>query len=225
MTRNSMRMIILFLSICVSVFTACFCVLQMADEYYTARNKLSMYNKEYQGWEACRQTEPTYFKANEEAVSSCRKNLEEAKENFWVKLTKSKVIGLFTLAGLGSAVVGYLVVWSVWLVCSGIYKFIQMIKRIFRKILLTGHKDKEYDMNKEVEELEYHLSTAVDEKESPHIEDMEHQIELLRNEICSMRTHIEKLSTAEDNKRSASREKHINELFLKGIKQKGLNFY
>ena len=69
--------ITLFLSMCVSVFSACFCVLLMAGEYYTARNKLDIYNKEFQGWEACRQTEPTYFKANTEAVSSCLENLEE----------------------------------------------------------------------------------------------------------------------------------------------------
>lgn len=226
MKRNSMRRITLFLSICVSVFAACFCVLQIADKYYTARNKLNMYNNEYQEWEACRQTEPTYFKANEEAVNNCRKNLEEAKDNFWVKLPKSVVIGLFVLSGLCSAIVGYLMVWSVWFVCSGIYKFVQMIKPFFQsKFFLIRHQAKEYDMNKEVEELEYNLSTAIDEKEDTTVENLEHQIEMMRNEICSMRAHIEKPSTIEDTELSASKDEHIDELFMKDIKQKGINFY
>ncbi len=216
--RYSLRRITLFLSICVSVFSACFCVLLMAGEYYTARNKMNIYNKEFQGWEACRQTEPTYFKANEKTVSSCLKNLEEAKDNFWVKLPKNKLIGLFILAGLGSAIVGYLVVWSVWFVCSGICKFIRWMMYFFQsKIFLIGHQDKEFDMNKEVEELEYHLSTAVDEKECTHIEDLEHQIELLRNEICSIRADIEKLSTIEDSKNRTQRDKLIDEVFMRGI--------
>lgn len=226
MKRSRLRIITLFLSICVSVFAACFCVLLMADEYYTARNKLNMYNKEYQGWEACRQTEPTYYEANKNAVNNCVKNLEEAKNNFWIKLSKNKVTALFVLTGLGSAIAGYLVVWSVWFVCSGIYRFIQMIKHFFRnKIFRIGYQEEEYDMNEEVEELEYNLSTAIGEKESTTLEDIEHQIEILKNEVCSIRADIEKLTTGEDTKRSASRDKHINELFLKGVKQKGLGFY
>ncbi len=226
MKRNSMRRIILFLSICVSVFAACFCVLQIADKYYTARNKLNMYNNEYQGWEAFRQTESAYFEVNEEAINSCRKNLEEAKDNFWVKLPRRGVIGWFVLSGLGSAISGYLVVWAIWFVCLGIYKFVQTIKHFFQKIkfFLIGHQDKEYDINKEVEELEYNLSTAKDEKEGIII-DLEHQIEMMKNEICSMRAHIEKLSTIENTKRSASRDEHIDELYMKDIKQKGINFY
>ena len=224
--RDGMRIIRLFLSICVSVFTACCCLLLMADEYYTAQNKLNMYNREFQGWEACHQTEPTYFNANEEAVSSCLKNLDAAKDNYWVKLPKNKLIGLFILAGIGSSVGGYLVVWSVWFVCSVICRFIRWIKRFFQsKIFLIDHQDKEYDMNKEVKELEYHLSTAVNERECTRVEDLEHQVELLRKEVCSIRADIEKLSTNKDSKRSASRDKHINELFLKGVNQKGLNFY
>jgi prefoldin subunit 5 len=80
-------------------------------------------------------------------------------------------------------------------------------------------------MNEEVEELEHNLSTAIEEKESTNLEDLERQIEMLRNEVCSIRADIEKLSTTKDSKRSASRDKHINELFLKGVKQKGINFY
>ena len=116
------RSIILFLSISVSVFSACVCVLIMAGEYYTARNKLAIYNNEFQGWEACRQTEPSYFKSNAEAVSACVNNLEEAKNNFWVKHPKNKIIMLFLLAGLGSAISGYMVVWFVWFGVSSILK-------------------------------------------------------------------------------------------------------
>jgi hypothetical protein len=198
----------------------------MADEYYTAQNKLKMYNREFQGWEACRHTEPAYFKANEEAVSSCLKNLEEARGNFWAKLPKNKVIGLFVLACMGSAIGGYFVVWTVWCVCACICRFIQWMKHFFQsKIFLIGSKYKEYDMNEEVEDLEYNLSTAIKEKESTNLEDLEHQVETLRNEVCSIRADIEKLSTIKDSKLSASRDKHINELFLKGVKQRGLNFY
>ena len=76
--KYGLRSVTVFLSMCVSVFSACFCVLLMAGEYYTARNKLDIYTNEYQGWEACRQTEPTYYNTNAEAVSICLENLEEA---------------------------------------------------------------------------------------------------------------------------------------------------
>jgi hypothetical protein len=190
----------------------------MAGEYYPARNKMDIYNKELQGWQACRQTEPTYFKANEEAVSSCLKNLEEAKDNFWVKLPKNKAIGLFVLAGLGSAIGGYLVVWSVWFVCLGICRFIRWMKRCLpSKIFLISRQEKDYDINKEVEELEHHLSKAVDEKESTCEEEMENQIKMLRDEVCSIRAEIEKLSKIKDSKYRTQRDKLIDEVFMRGI--------
>ena len=214
--KYGLRSITLFLSICISVFSACFCVLLMAGEYYTARNKMNIYNKEFQGWEACRQTEPTYFMANEEAVSSCLKNLEEAKDNFWVKLPKNKAIGLFVLACLGSAIGGYLVVWSVWFVCLSIYRFIRWMKLCFQsKIFLISRQEKDYDINKEVEELEHHQ--AVDEKESTCEEGLEHQIKMLRDEACSIRADIEKLSTIEDSKNHTQRDKLIDEVFTRSI--------
>ena len=165
--KYGVRSITLFLSICVSVFSACFCVLLMAGEYYTARNKLEIYNNEFQGWEACRQTEPNYYKANAEAVSSCLNNFEEAKSNFWVKLPKTKVIVLFVLAGLGSAIGGYLAVWFVWFGGLGICKFIRWIKLCFQsKTFRIGRKDKAEDIVKEAEEPEeYHLEKAVEGKE------------------------------------------------------------
>jgi len=173
----------------------------MASEYYTARNKLDIYSKEFQGWEACRQTEPTYFKANAEAVSNCLNNLEEAKNNFWVKLPKNKRTLLFVSAGLGSAIGGYLAIWSVWFAGLGIYRFIRWIKLCFQsKTFRIGRQDKDSDIVKEVEELEYHLEKAVEGRERTREEDLERQVEMLRDEVCSVRADIEKLSTIEDCK-------------------------
>ncbi len=199
--KYGLRSITLFMSICVSVFSACFCVLLMAGEYYTARHKLDIYNKEFQGWEACRQTEPTYFKSNAEAVSSCLKSLEEAKGNFWVKLPESKIIMLFVLAGLVSAIGGYLAVWLVWFGGTGIYRFIRWVKLCWQdKSFRIGRKDKDNDIVKEVEKLEYHLEKDVEEKERTREEELERQVEILRDEVCSVRADIEKVTKNEDCK-------------------------
>lgn len=206
--KYGLRSITLFLSICVSVFSACFCVLLMAGEYYTARHKLDIYSKESQGWEACRQTEPNYFKSNAEAVSSCLKNLEEAQGNFWVTLPKNQVIMLFVLAGLGSAIGGYLTVWFVWFCVTGVYRFIGWVKLCWQgKIFGVIRQDKDNDIVKEVEEpQEYHLNKAVDGKERTREEDLEHQVEMLRDEVCSVRADIEKFSTIEDDKYDTSKD-------------------
>jgi hypothetical protein len=173
----------------------------MAGEYYTARNKLDIYNNEFQGWEACRQTEPTYFKANAEAVSSCLENLEEAKDNFWVKLPKNKVIVLFVSAGLGSAIGGYLAIWSAWFGGLGIYRFIQWIKLCIQsKSFRISRKDKKKDIFQEVEATEYHIEKAVVGKERTREKELEHQVDMLREEVCSVRADIEKLTTIEDPK-------------------------
>jgi len=199
--KYGLRSITLFMSICVSVFSACFCVLLMAGEYYTARNKLDIYNNEFQGWEACRQTEPTYYKANVEAVSSCLNNLEKAKDNFWVKLSKTKTIVLFILAGLGSAISGYLVVWSVWFAGLGIHKFIRWIKVCFKsKSLHIRRMDKDDDIVKEVEALEYHIEKAVEGKNKAREEELVQEVEMLKDEVCSVRADIEKLSTTAQSK-------------------------
>ena len=199
--KYGLRSITLFLSICVSVFSACFCVLLMAGEYYTARHKLDIYSKEFQGWEACRQTEPTYFKSNAEAVSSCLNNLEEAKDNFWVQLPETEIIGLFVLAGLGSAISGYLAVWSVWFGGTGICRFIRWVKLFWQsKSFRVGRQDKDKDIVKETEELEYHLEKDVEGTERTREEDLEHQVEMLRDEVCSVRADIKKLAKNEDCK-------------------------
>ena len=200
--KYGLRKITLFLSISVSVFSACICVLLMANEYYTARHKLDIYSKESQGWEACRKTEPTYFEANAEAVSSCLKNLEEAKNNFWATLPKNQVITLFVLAGLGSAIGGYLAVWSVWFCGTGVYRFIGWVKLCWqRKSFRSIHQDKAKDIVKEFEQPEeYHLEKVVERKERTREEDLEHQVEMLREEVCSVRSDLEKFTNNDDCK-------------------------
>jgi len=117
-----------FLTICASVVSACVCVLLISGEYHSAHFNLDTYDRELQGWQACRQTNPEYFKANEQAVNSCLISIDQARDNFWVKLPKAHVIGLFVLAGLASAASGYLVTWAVvWLVGISIYKFIRLL--------------------------------------------------------------------------------------------------
>ena len=117
-----------FLAICASVVSACICVLLISGEYHSAHFNLDTYERELQGWQACRQTNPEYFKANEEAVNSCLTSIDQAQDNFWVKLPKTHLIGLFVLAGLGSATSGYLATWAiVWLAGISIYKFSDML--------------------------------------------------------------------------------------------------
>ena len=188
--KYGLRSIVLFLSMCVSVFSACFCVLSMAGDYYTAKNKLYIYTNESEGWEACRQTEPTYYNANAEAVKSCQENLEKAKNNFWVTLPKNKLTGLFAVAGLGSAVGGYLAVWSVWFIGLGIHRFIRWIQLCLEsKGFHISHNpvkealrklEKDNDIAEEVEVREYDIENAVEGKERTREEELEHQVDMLR---------------------------------------------
>jgi len=132
--KGKLRGVTFFLAICASVFSASFCVLLMAGEYQSARYKLDRYNLEFQGWQACQQTKPAYFKANAEAVTSCIKGLNEARGNFWVKLPKTQLAGLFLLAVLASAISGYLTTWLVvWFGCLSIYRFIRWLAFCFRR--------------------------------------------------------------------------------------------
>jgi hypothetical protein len=102
----------LFLAISVSVISACVSVLLMAGEYHSARLNLNAHDREYQGWQACRQTNPVYFESNAEAVNACLSSLESARDNFWLRCSKAEVAGLFIVAGLGSAAGGYLAIWG-----------------------------------------------------------------------------------------------------------------
>jgi hypothetical protein len=108
----------------------------MAGEYNSARHKLNVHEEEVQAWEACRQTKPSYFRNNSEAVGSCLKKYNEARENPWMSLPKDRLIGIFVLAALGSTVVGSLVTWIVlWLGYLIIYRFIRGLVLCFRVVL------------------------------------------------------------------------------------------
>lgn len=116
------------MAICVGIFCAWCCVLLMAGEYNSACLKLDVHEQEMQAWEACRQTKPSYFRENSEAVSSCLKNFNEARENPWVSLPKEQLVGLFVLAALASAIVGGLVTWIVvWIVVLSIFRLVKWL--------------------------------------------------------------------------------------------------
>ena len=132
--KDKLRGITFFLAISVGVFSSSFCILLMAGEYHSARYRLDTHNREYEGWEACKQTEPAYFKDNAGAVSSCLKSLDQARSNFWVKIPKIQLAGLFALAGLSSAIVGFLAAWLViWFGGLCIYKFISWMGLCLRR--------------------------------------------------------------------------------------------
>jgi len=126
--KSKLQGVISFLAICASVVSACVCVLLISGEYHSAHFNLDTYDRELQGWQACRQTNPEYFKANEQAVNSCLTSIDQAQDNYWVKLPKAHLIGLFILAGLASAASGYLATWVVvWLIGISIYNFIRLL--------------------------------------------------------------------------------------------------
>jgi hypothetical protein len=132
--HGKLRSVTFFLAICASGISASFCILLMAGEHQSARYRLEIHSLEFQGWEACKQTKPAYFKDNAEAVTVCIKALNEARDNFWVKIPKVQLAGLFVLAGVGGAISGYLVTWIVvWFGGSGIYRFIRWLGLCFRR--------------------------------------------------------------------------------------------
>lgn len=131
--KGKLRRAVFSLAICVGIFCAWCCVLLMAGEYNSASHKLDVHKQEVQGWEACRLTKPSYFRSNAEVVSSCLKNFNQAKDNFWLGLPKGQLIGLFALAALGSAVAGGLATWIVvWLGGLAIYRTIRLLAICFR---------------------------------------------------------------------------------------------
>jgi hypothetical protein len=122
--KSELRNIKFSLPKCAGVISAVVCILLIAEQCNTARSRLDICNKEVQGWEACRQTNPSYFRASKEAVSRSEKNFDAARDNFWVKLPRAHLAGFFILAGLGSATVGYLATWVVlWFGGLGIRRF------------------------------------------------------------------------------------------------------
>ncbi len=130
--KSKIRSAVFSLAVCAGIFCAWCCVLLMSGEYYSARRKLNVSKQELQTWEACRNTKPSYFKSNAEAVSTCLKNFNEARDNRWISLPKEQLIGLFVLAAVGSAVGGGLATWAVvWLICLSVYKFVRLLASCF----------------------------------------------------------------------------------------------
>ena len=109
--KRKLHGVTLFLAISASVVSACVSVLLMSGEYHSARFNLDTYDREYQGWQACCQTNPAYYEENKEAVSSCLKSLQDARDNFWLRCSTAQLAGLFIVVGLGSAAGGYLTTW------------------------------------------------------------------------------------------------------------------
>jgi hypothetical protein len=134
MRRRNLRGITLFLAISASVVSACVCVLVMAGEYHSAKYNLDTHEREYQGWQACRQTNPAYYDDNKETVKSCLSSLEADRGNFWLELSPVQLAGLFIVTGLGSAAGGYLAVWAlVWLLGLGFRKFLRWLSLRFSR--------------------------------------------------------------------------------------------
>ena len=130
---NRFRKVTSFLATCAGITSACVCVLLIAGEYHSARAKFDIHSREVQGWEACRQANPIYYKASEKAVNSSLENLAESQGNFWVKMPKVQLAGFLALGGLGSAALGYLATWAVVLLGrSGIQGFLRY--REFRRL-------------------------------------------------------------------------------------------
>jgi len=114
MTRkNEFQRITLFLAILAAVFCACYCILTIADKYYSARSRLDLHMQELKGWDACRKTTPAVFRENADAVNYCLENLRAAQQNFWSNLSETQLIGLLALAGAGGASGGYFGTWTI----------------------------------------------------------------------------------------------------------------
>jgi hypothetical protein len=145
--KNKLHGVTSFLAICASVVSACICVLLLSGDYHMAQFKMNTYNRELEGWEACRRTNLEYYKANEKAVNSCLISVEEARDNFWVGLSKAKLAGIFVLAALLSASAGYLATWIVlWFIGLGMYKFIRFFA-FYRKFCTNKESQNRYNMH------------------------------------------------------------------------------
>lgn len=130
--KNKIRSAVFSLAVCAGIFCAWCCVLFMAGEYYAARRKLNVSKQELQTWDACRNTKPSYFASNADAVSACLKNFNEAQANRWMSMPREQLVGLFVLAAVASAVGGGLITWAVvWLVCLSIYRFVKLMAFCF----------------------------------------------------------------------------------------------
>lgn len=131
--KRRFRRIALFLAAVVGVSCAYYSVILVAGEYSWAQSKLNMYQEGVQGWEACRQMKPEFYKANTEAVSYCLAGLNQAQDNFWVNLPESQLVGLYVVAGSVGAVAGSLATFAVfWLGGLAAYESIRRLVFGFR---------------------------------------------------------------------------------------------
>ena len=134
--RRRLRDITLWVAVTAGIICACFCILTVADKYYSAHQKLDMYRQSLHGWEACRKTSPAFYRANTDAVNYCLKNLSEAQGDFWANLPIGQLAGMYVLAGIGGAAGGYLATWAaVWFGVLAVCKLIRQIAaRLKRKM-------------------------------------------------------------------------------------------
>lgn len=134
--RCRFRDITLWVAITAGILCTCFCILTVADKYYSAHQKLEMYRQSLNGWEACRTTRPAFFRANAESINFCLKNLSEAQENFWVNLPIAQLAGIYLLAGLACAAGGFSGTWVVVRLGGlGVYKLTKhLAERLKRKM-------------------------------------------------------------------------------------------
>jgi hypothetical protein len=124
--RAEFRRIILALAILASIFCASCCVLSLGFKYQEARTKLKVYRQDLAGWDACRRTSPAIFKENAEAVTECIRNLDTARQNFWVNRPTGQLVVLFVLAGLAGASGAYLATWvALWFVPLAVCRLIR----------------------------------------------------------------------------------------------------
>jgi len=139
--KSKLRAITSFLAISTSVVSACICVLLISGYYHSAHFNKDTYDRELRGWEACRQTNPAYYKANEQAVNTCLASLNEARSNFWVKIPKTQWVGILILAVLASACAGYFATWLViCLLGFVIYKLVRLLTFPFRRKTKKQHQ-------------------------------------------------------------------------------------
>ena len=120
----------IYLPVTVSVFCACCCVLFAADSYSQAQFKLNTCKQELQGWEACRVARPAFYRENISTVSNCLDYLNQARENFWVKLARIQLLTLYGLIGITSATCGYIAAYTLaWFGSTTMHKIHRTFKR------------------------------------------------------------------------------------------------
>lgn len=116
--KVKIRKLILVLAVIAGVICASFCVMSIADKYSGAHRKLDVCEEAAEGWEACRLMKPEFYKANSEAVRLSLENVHQAKQNFWIQISKTQLIGLYLIAGSLGASGGFIVAWILFLYCG-----------------------------------------------------------------------------------------------------------